>query len=108
MVTALSLKQIEPEQSIELPADDVKWCTVSLHDVTDAGMRLEASVFDIEGKQARERIYNCKWGVTDLLGPDGLVSSAFYPGRFKRIYNDSLHGIPFFFAITNDRYLSKA
>jgi type I restriction enzyme S subunit len=97
MVNALALNQTEPEiQLVELPEDDVKWCTVSLNDVLKANMRLEASVFDIEGKQARERIYNCKWGTTDLLGPDGLVSNAFYPGRFKRIYNDSLYGVPFF------------
>jgi type I restriction enzyme S subunit len=97
MVNALRLKQTESEiRPVELPEDEVKWCTVSLHDVTDAGMRLEASVFDIEGKQARERIYDCKWGVTNLLGSDGLVANAFYPGRFKRIYNDSLYGILFF------------
>jgi transcriptional regulatory protein LevR len=47
MVNALALKQIEPQLSIELPADDVKWCTVFLDDITVAGMRLEASVFDI-------------------------------------------------------------
>jgi type I restriction enzyme S subunit len=97
MVKALALNQTDPEiRLVELPADGVKWCTVSLNDVTDVGMRLEASVFDIKGKQARKRIYDCKWGITDLIGSDGLVSNAFYPGRFKRIYNDSLHGVPFF------------
>jgi type I restriction enzyme S subunit len=97
MVNALAYSQITPDiEPVELPEEDVKWCTVSLRDVTDAGMRLEASVFDIEGKYAREQIYKCKWGIASLLGSDGLVSKAFYPGRFKRIYNSSLNGVPFF------------
>jgi type I restriction enzyme S subunit len=97
MVNIMALNQTDPEiRSVELPENDVKWCTVSLEDVTDTGMRLEASVFDIEGKRARERIYDCKWGIVNFHGSDGLIANAFYPGRFKRIYNDSLHGVPFF------------
>ena len=71
-----------------------KWSTVSLTEVLAAGGRLEASVFNIEGKQAREALQRCKWPVKSLL-KDFLVS-AHYPGRFKRIYVSRSHGEPFF------------
>ena len=44
----------------ELPYEDIKWCTVSIADVINANKRLEATVFDVEGKHAREVIANCK------------------------------------------------
>ena len=31
----------------------IKWCSVTLSDVIGRGKRLEASVFDVEAKQAR-------------------------------------------------------
>ncbi len=71
-----------------------KWSTVSLSEVLAAGGRLEASVFNIEGRQAREALQRCKWPVKSLL-KDFLVS-AHYPGRFKRIYVTRSHGEPFF------------
>jgi len=94
MVKTLVHNQIEYDMSlVELPRNEVKWCTVSLRDVYKANMRLEASVFDIEGKHAREQIRACKWGI---IGLDELLVNAYYPGRFKRIYCDATNGVPFF------------
>jgi type I restriction enzyme S subunit len=56
-------------------------------------MRLEASVFGIEGKHAREQIHACKWGIISLKE---LLENAYYPGRFKRVYCDTVNGIPFY------------
>ena len=100
MVTsALALKQ-EYKQNIkseirytELPKEDIKWCTVSLSDVIKANKRLEAAVFDIDGKHAHEIITNCKWKSIQL---PKLLKKAYYPGRFKRIYSDEINGEPFF------------
>jgi type I restriction enzyme S subunit len=94
MVNALALTQPDPEiRLIDLPKDDVKWCTVSLDDVLKANMRLEASVFDIKGKHAREILKACKW---DVVAFGKLLAIAHYPGRFKRIYTDAVNGVPFF------------
>jgi len=72
----------------DLPHDDVKWCTVSLSDVINANKRLEATVYDVEGKRAREVVESCKWESVPLYGTDGL-SSAYTCGRFKRIWLES-------------------
>jgi type I restriction enzyme S subunit len=94
MVGALAYNRAESDiHSIELPDDEVKWCTVSLGDVLKANMRLEASVFDIEGKHAREILRRCKYKV---VGLNDLLADAYYPGRFKRVYSNDIDGIPFF------------
>lgn len=63
----------------------VKWCTVSLSEVIERGKRLEASVYDVEAKQAREIIADGKYPLTMLGGADGMTTS--YTGaRFKRIW----------------------
>ncbi len=68
---------------LENPA--TKWCSVMLSDVIDRGKRLEASVFDVEAKQARDLILKGKNPVAFLGGNNGLTSS--YTGaRFKRIW----------------------
>jgi len=86
MVNALVFSQIESNISfVELPDDEVKWCNVSLHEIKKANMRLEASVFDIEGKHAREIIKECKYDALPLVGKYGFAT-AYSCGRFKRIW----------------------
>ena len=96
---ALALKH-ERQQNIppvvryaELPPEDVKWCTVALSDVLNANKRLEAAVFDVDGKHAREIIANCKW---ESIPFPHMTDKAYYPGRFKRIYSDAINGEPFY------------
>lgn len=68
----------------------IKWCSVTLFDVIDRGKRLEASVFDVEAKQARELVLKGKSPVAFLGGDNGLTSS--YTGaRFKRIWLKKSH-----------------
>lgn len=74
----------------------LKWCTVSLSDVISRGKRLEASVFDVEAKQAWKRLSKSKYNCVPLMGDNGLVCGAYYPGRFKRIFSDSLNGEAFY------------
>lgn len=74
----------------------IKWCAVALSDVIARGKRLEASVFDVEAKQARATVVNGKYKWHALGGKDGLIQNAYYPGRFKRIYCDKRTGEAFY------------
>ncbi len=74
----------------------LKWCSVSLSDVVSRGKRLEASVFDVEAKQARNTAVNGKYGTVILGGETGIIDTAYYPGRFKRIYCEKPYGEAFY------------
>jgi len=87
MVNAEALKDAGlplPIELAELPEEELRWCSVTLNEVLEHGSRLEASVFDIEGKHAHEVLKRCKWPVVRVCGDSGLAD-AFYPTRFKRI-----------------------
>lgn len=63
----------------------LKWCSVSLSDVVSRGKRLEASVFDVEAKRARQIIQKGKYPLATIGGDKGLATS--YTGaRFKRVW----------------------
>ncbi len=63
----------------------IKWCAVALSDVIARGKRLEASVFDVEAKQARSLIAKGKYPQSFIGGASGMASS-YVCGRFKRIW----------------------
>lgn len=81
---------------IEVSESPVKWCSVSLSEMVERGKRLEASVFDVEAKHAWELINGNPFGCQKLYSKDGLVETAYYPGRFKRIYCDKGNGFAFY------------
>lgn len=74
----------------------LKWCSVSLSDVLSHGKRLDASLFDIEAKHARDRLVHSIYPCTTLGGEAGLIDKAYYPGRFKRVYCEKGYGEAFF------------
>lgn len=74
----------------------LNWCSISLTDVISRGKRLDASVFDVESKHAWEKLLKGKYKCVPLLGENGLIHNAYYPGRFKRIYCDKLNGEEFY------------
>lgn len=103
-----------PKTEIEVSEAPIKWCSVSLAEMVERGKRLEASVFDVEAKQAHDLIKDNKYGCSVLLGDGGIIDTAYYPGRFKRIYCDRGNGVPFYLPsqMTDiypkaDKYISK-
>lgn len=90
MVTSnLAFKEensIEPE--VVVNESPVKWCAVALSDVVARGKRLEASVFDVEAKQAYMLLTHGKYPAVNLISKNGPVEKAYYGGRFKRHYVD--------------------
>lgn len=87
---------ISPVAETTIKEIPVKWCSVSLSDVVSRGKRLEASVFDVEAKQARNTVVNGKYGTVILGGETGIIDTAYYPGRFKRIYCEKPYGEAFY------------
>ena len=51
-----------PKAEIEISEAPVKWCSVSLAEMVERGKRLEASVFDVEAKQAHDLVKDNKYG----------------------------------------------
>ena len=90
-----------PEPEVHISESPITWCSVSLSDMISRGKRLEASVFDVEAKQARESVYKGKYGTVILYGDNGLIETAYYPGwmqrsRLKRIWCDKPYGEGFY------------
>lgn len=75
-----------PNFDIVIDETPIKWCTVSLSEVIEKGKRLEASVYDVESKQAYTRIKNGIYPAVDLIGSNSPVQKAHYGGRLKRNY----------------------
>lgn len=60
-----------------------KWTSIAAHELIEKDCRLDASVYGIEGRQARKDLEKCKWGVINF---DKFIENAFYGSRSKRIY----------------------
>lgn len=88
---------IQSEFIIDVPQTDSQELatTVSLREVLDAGMRLEASVFNIEAHNAIAALRQSGQKLISLYGKEGLCQEAHNAFRFKRIYVKSDRGIPF-------------
>jgi len=89
MVAPEELRTVDVPLSVEpvdLPEEEFHWCSVRLKDVLERGSRLEASVFDVAGKHAREVLKRCKWPIRSVSGENGIVDKVFVPGRVKRKY----------------------
>lgn len=65
--------------------ETLKYASVSIEEVLASNLRLEANVFNVEGRKAREVLKNCKWDIKTLTGIDG-IATAYLRGRFKRIF----------------------
>lgn len=70
---------------LDVAGSSVKHCSVTLFDVIAKGKRLEASVFDVDARQARAAVEHGKYPVTTIGGTDGLATP-YMCERFKRIW----------------------
>lgn len=87
MVDNLARASNNSSSGIQIAPASVKWCSVSLSEMISRDKRLEASVFDVEAKQARQFIQSGKYPVTTLCGDSGLTTS-YTCSRFKRIWGE--------------------
>lgn len=85
------LNNLDPKIRVsDLPNNEIKWCVVTLADVIKTGKRLEASVFDVESRNALAIISECKHPKEKLIGMQSpFIQRAYYGGRLKRNYISS-------------------
>ena len=72
----------------------LKWTSIDQTEILAAGGRLEAGVYNIEARHARELVQTCGLPSRSLTDPQ-LVVSVSYPGRFRRNYVSRAVGLPF-------------
>ena len=80
---------------------------VSINSIIKNQCRLDASAYNIDVMKALKKIKANNSGYNTLWGKSGLIHSAYYPGRYKRIYVSSNHGTPFFLPSQLDEILPK-
>lgn len=90
MVNTKKKEIIEQQSDIEvkevdLPDDEIKWCSVNLSEVLENDNRLEASVFKVEAKKARELVEQSKYNLKAINGKNGFLT-AYHRPRFRRIF----------------------
>lgn len=97
MVNQQAAKKLASQQlplELDIPEEELNWCTVKLSEVIQKGQRIEASVFDIEGRHARETLEQSRWPIQTITG-DGGIARAYHRPRFKRIWVGK-EGIPIY------------
>lgn len=92
---AYKFQEVEEEIDYSFLPDQLKYTSVSLTEVFNNKMRLEANAFNLEAKVAKEKIISNKYGIVHLWSKNGLVETAYHRPRFKRIYVDRKE-IPFY------------
>src|SRR5690606_9843566 len=92
---AYKFQEVEKEIDYTYLPDQLKYTSVSLTEIFNNKLRLEANAFNLEAKVAKEKILSNKYGIVNLWSKNGLVETAFHRPRFKRIYVDHKE-IPFF------------
>ncbi len=84
-----------PKNPLFLPSP-LRYGSVSIAQMVNNGHRYDASAYNIEAMNALRKVKRNKHGFVYLLGDDGLIDNAYYPGRYKRIYNENGIGEPFY------------
>jgi len=84
-----------PKNPLFLPSP-LRYGPVSIAQMVNNSHRYDASAYNIEAMNALRKVKCNKHGFVYLLGDDGLIDNAYYPGRYKRIYNENGTGEPFY------------
>jgi len=92
---AYKFQEVEKEIDYTYLPDQLKYTSVSLTEIFNNKLRLEANAFNLEAKVAKEKILSNKYGIINLWSNNGLVETAYHRPRFKRIYVERKE-IPFY------------
>lgn len=92
---ALTASQDRLVEDLFLPSP-LRYCAISLAQIQANGSRLDASAYDLEAIKALNVVRQNPYGWVYLWGEHGLVESAYYPGRYKRVYTSEARGEAFY------------
>jgi type I restriction enzyme, S subunit len=92
---AYKFQEVEKEIDYTYLPEQLKYTSISLTEVFNNKLRLEANAFNLEAKVSKEKILSNSYGIVKLWSDKGLVDKAFHRPRFKRIYVDRKE-IPFY------------
>ena len=112
-MVALKLKPIEDIDSFSEQKDPVflptplSFGAVSLSRILNNECRLDASAYNIEVINAMRKVLKSPYGYQFLWKGNGLIDTAYYPGRYKRIYCEEHQGIPFYMPSQLDEIYPK-
>lgn len=83
---AYKFQEYESEIDYTYLPDPLNYTSVSLKEVFNNKLRLEASAFSIEAKAAIEKLKQCKYGSENIYPNQNFVLDAYHAPRFKRNY----------------------
>jgi len=112
-MVALRLKDTQDIESLPEHKDSrllptpFSWGAVSIHRIISNECRLDASAYNMDVINAFKKVNNNPYGFCYLWHKEGLVQTAYYPGRYKRIYTESTNGIPFYLPSQLDEIYPK-
>jgi type I restriction enzyme S subunit len=73
----------------------IKYASISIAEVISSKLRLEANVYNVEARKAKEVLKNCKWELRTITGKTG-IATAYRPNICTRIFVNKGDGIPMF------------
>ena len=85
MVTAYSTASAPSVEEQKSPAP-IQYTSVGIDEIVAQNYRMSANFFDIEGREARKILEKGIYPTLSLCGDESAFSTAYYLGRFKRIY----------------------
>jgi len=83
---AYKFQEVEEEIDYAYLPEQLKYTSVSLNEVYNNKLRLEASAFSIDSKIAKEKVINNRYGFVYAWSKNGIIDECFYGGRAKRNY----------------------
>lgn len=101
------LEPLQEQKDSRLLPTSLSWGTVSIHRIMNNECRFDASAYDMDVMNALMKITKSLYGYCYLWTKDGLVQTAYYPGRYKRIYTESANGVPFYLPSQLDEIYPK-
>jgi type I restriction enzyme S subunit len=83
---AYKFQEIENDIDYTFLPEQLKYSSISLKEIFNNKLRLEASAFSIDAKIAKEQILKNKNGCVYAWSKNGFIEDCFYGGRAKRNY----------------------